>query len=134
MVKKKLLLVPLVLSSETVYSGSPSGVRSALSNYCVPYSDTYTGDGAKSSSGEWFYQKFGKAVCGSVFEANYNSAKSNPKCDCSTGSKSYTSDYTRVYSDLGKYLSYDTTSRRCEPTCPNRHKIKELSGCPTGTY
>ena len=130
MKNKKLFLIPLVLSSETAHAISTEAVRTALSNYCVPYSET-------SPSNNGYYQKFNKPVCGSVFEANY---AAGPKCDCSTGSKSYTSDYTRVYSDLGKYLSYDTTTRRCEPnpSCPNRYKVAEFPNttktCPTGTF
>ena len=103
---------------------SNDAVKTALSNYCVPYSET-----APSNNG--YYQKYNKPVCGSVFEANYNPAKSNPKCDCSTNPNA---SHKTTYTDAGNYLIYDATTRRCEPTCPNRHKIKELTGCPTGTF
>ncbi len=125
MKNKKLFLIPLVMSTEAANAAiSNDAVKTALSNYCVPYSET-----APSNNG--YYQKYNKPVCGSVFEANYNPAKSNPKCDCSTNPNA---SHKTTYTDAGNYLIYDATTRRCEPTCPNRHKIKELTGCPTGTF
>ncbi len=114
MLRKKLFLIPLVMSGEAVYAISPDAVKTALSNYCVPYSDIYE-EG----------RVFNTPVCASVFEGKYNPSKSGVKCDCYEGSAA-----------TAKFLKYDsdTDQRKCRPQCDSGYGAKKVSACPDGYF
>ena len=116
MLRKKLFLIPLVMSSEAVYAITPDAVRTALSNYCVPYSDT-------NEKG----RVLNTPVCASVFEGKYNPSKSGVKCDCYEGSV-----------PTAKFLKYDSNinQRKCRPQCDQGFGAKKTTNgdCPSGYF
>ncbi len=118
--RKNLLLFSFLFSSELVSAATVSDVKTALSNYCVPISDTQAGGGGRI---------YNSAVCASVFEAIYKPNKSSSiKCDC----------YGPGATSREQFLVYDSNvnSRKCRPKCSIGYEAINISsvGCPNGTY
>ena len=114
--RKNLLLISLLLSSNTVFAATPDNfVGRALENYCVPIPNGDTYDH--------------KPVCNSVFEGVYDGNKTTPiKCDCEV------SKNTPFQTGDGKFLSYSTSLRRCAPKCNTGYYPAEKTKCSDGTY
>ncbi len=114
--RKNLLLISLLLSSNTVFAATPDNfVGKALENYCIPVPNGDTYDH--------------KPVCNSVFEGVYDGNKTTSiKCDCEV------SKNTPFRTGDGKYLSYSTSLRRCAPKCNAGYYPAEKDKCQNGTY